>query len=109
MQTTVKKMLHNMLPIPLFISTAARNGEFNLHVVPQMSSGNGRRRSIKIVPEPLLTITANKKPTLLCYFTSTQIKSLINKDLSDERKAMWEKNLVWLTSRMVATTIFKLM
>ena len=82
------------------------DGEFNQHVFPQMSSGKGRRRSIKIVPEPLLTVTANKKPTLPCYFRSTQIKSLINNDLSHKRKAMWEKNLAWLTSRMVATKIF---
>ena len=82
-----------------------RNGEFNQHVLPKMSSGKGRRRSIKIVPDPLLTVTANKKPTLTCYFRSTQIKYLINKDLSDERKAMWEKILAWLTSRMVASKI----
>ena len=44
-----------------------RNGEFNQHVLPQMSSGKGRRRSIKIVPEPLLTVTANK--TLLFHVT----------------------------------------
>ena len=71
-----------------------------------MSTGKGRKRSIKIVPEPLLTVTTNKKPTLPCYFRSTQIKSPINKDLSDKRKAMWDKNLDWLTSRMVATKIF---
>ena len=44
-----------------------RNGEFNQHVLPQMSSGKGRRRSIKIVPEPLLTVTANK--TLFLHVT----------------------------------------
>ena len=65
-----------------------RKGEFNQHVLPKMSSGKGRRPSIKIVPEPLLTVTENKKPTLPCYFRSTQMKSLTNKDLSDERKAM---------------------
>ena len=48
-----------------------RNGELNQHVLPQMSSGKGRRHSIKIVPEPLLVVTANKKPTLPCYFRST--------------------------------------
>ena len=68
-----------------------RNGEFNQHLLSQMSSRERRRFSIKIVPEPLLTVTGNKKPTLLCYFRSTQIKSSINKDLSDERKAMWKK------------------
>ena len=71
-----------------------------------MSSGKGRRRSIKIVPEPLLTVTANKKPTLPYYFRSTQVKFLTKNDLLDERKAMLEKNLAWLTSRMVATKIF---
>ena len=82
------------------------NGEFNQHILPQMSSGKGRRCSIKIVLEPLLTVTTYKKPTLPCYLRSTQIESLINKGLSDERKAMWEKNLACLTSRMVATKIF---
>ena len=75
------------------IYQCCRNGEFNQHLLPQMSSRKGRRRSIKIVPEPLLTVTANKKLTLPCYFSSTQVKSLINKYLSNERKAVWKKNL----------------